>query len=388
MSGGPLSLALAYLRHYRLRTAILVACLGVVLVLPAATQLLLWGYESAMTARARATPLVIGARGSRNGLVLGALYFRPEALDPISAGLWDELLADGRGLAVPIHAGVTARGRPVIGTSLDYFAFRGLALARGTLPRRLGDVVAGAGAARALDLKPGDRILTDPKDLYNLAGAYPLWMRVTGVLAERSAPDDDVLFVDVKTAWIAAGIGHGHEDLAPDDRTKLLRRAGNRLVANASVTGYTEITAENLASFHFHGEPAAFPLSAIILRPHTDKDRTILLGRYQDDPKAQILAPAAVIGELMGLVFRIKMVFDAQFGLVLAAMALLFALIVALSLRMRRREMETLSKIGCARGTVAAMLAWEVGIVVVAALVLGAAGALALARVAVSLRLI
>ena len=89
-----------------------------------------------------------------------------------------------------------ARGFPIVGTTLDYFAFRQLQIRHGTTLIRLGDCVLGAGVARKLGLEPGDRLLSDPENVFDIAGAYPLNMRVVGVLDDSHAPDDNAVFVD------------------------------------------------------------------------------------------------------------------------------------------------------------------------------------------------
>ena len=40
---------------------------------------------------------------------------------------------------------------------------------------------------------------------------------VVGVLPPTNTPDDDGIFVDIKTAWVIQGIGHGHEDVVTAD---------------------------------------------------------------------------------------------------------------------------------------------------------------------------
>src|SRR5690606_26661319 len=98
-------------------------------------------------------------------------------------------------------------------TSLDYFEFRTLRQREGTLPLMLGDCVVGAEVAQALGLHPGDALVSDPENVFNLAGAYPLKMHVAGVLEPRATDDDRAVFVDIKTAWVIAGLGHGHQDM-------------------------------------------------------------------------------------------------------------------------------------------------------------------------------
>jgi zinc transport system substrate-binding protein len=73
--------------------------------------------------------------------------------------------------------------------------------------------------------------------------------------------------------------------------------------------------------------------------------------------------PKAVVSDTLDLVFRVKRFFDAQAMLVGVATALLLSLVVLLSLRLRRGEMETMFKIGCARMTIVWLLATEIVIV-------------------------
>ena len=39
---------------------------------------------------------------------------------------------------------------------------------------------------------------------------------MSGVLEPTGTADDRVIFVDLKTSWIMAGHGHGHQDLSKD----------------------------------------------------------------------------------------------------------------------------------------------------------------------------
>ena len=83
----------------------------------------------------------------------------------------------------------------------------------------------GADAARVLDVGVGDNVISSPENVFDLAGVYPLKMPVVGVLARSHSPDDDAVFVDVKTAWVIEGLGHGHQDLAKTaDDGVVLRR--------------------------------------------------------------------------------------------------------------------------------------------------------------------
>src|SRR5690606_31732633 len=139
------------------------------------------------------------------------------------------------------------------------------------------------------------------------------------------------------------------------------RREGNEVVANASMVQAAEITPENVSTFHFHGDRADFPLTAVIAVPHDKKSETLLLGRYQAPKEpAQIVRPLVVIERLLDTVFTIRRYLLVAAALVGLVTLILVLLIFLLSMRLRQREIETLVKIGAARGRIALVLSLEV----------------------------
>jgi putative ABC transport system permease protein len=362
-----LLLTLRYLRFNKIKTAILVFSVAVAVFLPLAVNLLVRDYQRNLLARAEATPLVAGAPGSRLDLVLHALYFRGKPAHDLAMSDLDAINASGLALGLPVLNKYTARDKPIVGTSLEYFDFRGLRLADGAGMTRLGDCVLGATAAETLGLRPGETLMSDPENVLDLAGSYPINMHVTGILAANGTADDGAVFVDIKTVWLIMGIMHGHQDAAAADPSLLLQRDANNVTASAALLPYQEVTPENVGSFHLHGDPAMFPIGVVVVVPHDEKSAAILRGRYLD-PKAtvQLLAPKDVVRETLDLVFRVKQFFDAQSLLVGVATGLLLALVVLLSLRLRRGEMETMFKIGCGRRMVFWLQATEILIVLTA----------------------
>lgn len=361
-----------YLCFHRAKTVIMVAALSLTLFLPMALQLMIGYYERDLAVRAESTPMLIGATGNRYDLVLKSLYFSAETPRPVSMAVTEDVRTSELADALPIHSRFTAGGHPLVGTTVDYFRFRDLRAASGSLPLRLGDCVLGAEVAADLGLGPGDRLLSDQSSLYDLAAIYPLRMQVTGVLAATGSPDDHAVFADIKTTWIIEGIGHGHDELGGGD---VLSAEPGKVVANASVREFSEITEANLESFHFHGTPADFPVTAIIALPHSTKSGTMLKARYHVREGEQLLEPAAVIGELMSIVFRIKRFFDANIALVSLSTALFLALVIMLSMRLRRAEMTTMFRLGCARRTILRLQVAEIAIIVAISMVV--AGSLA-----------
>lgn len=345
-----LSLALAHARFRWARTATLAVAVALIALTPVATRLVLNAAETALRARAAATPYIVGARGGALDLVLNGLYFtdaRPPATEMATAeAIWESGLAD----AYPLHVRFRVAAQPVVGVTVDYFAFRGLQLAEGRGLAVLGDAVLGAAAAAALGAGPGDRVTTAPETLFDLAGAYPLRMTVAGVLAPTGGPDDQAVFVDLGTAWIMEGIGHGH-DADGDDPL-------------APVEAFTEVTPDNLESFHFHGDPARFPISLVIAAPHDARSAAILRGRHLDPQgPTQIVAPAAVIDALLDQVFRVGRVLDAAAVAMAGGAALAIALALRLATRMRAAEFAALARIGCKKFMVAELVIADLVIV-------------------------
>jgi len=355
-------IAWKYLLFGKARSATLVACITLIAVLPLALEIILDESEHQLVERAEYTPLLVGAKSSALDLVMNSLYFSDEVPEPISLTSADEITATDLAVAVPLYVRFQARGFPIVGTTLDYFDFRQLKLAAGTPFGLLGECVIGAAVARQIGLKPGDSLLSSPESVFDLAGVYPLKMRVTGVLAPTHSADDLAVLVDVKTAWVIEGLVHGHEDVTRSrDSSVIIEHSESNVTANAKLMQYTEITEANIDAFHLHGNPADYPLTAVIALPHDDKAATILRGRYQDtDSLYQIVPPADVIDTLMTTIFRIRNVLDAVILFVGLATLMALMLVFALSLRLRQREIDTIFKLGCSRLTIAQLLGAEI----------------------------
>jgi len=362
---GTFRLAWRYLTYHKIRSTILVLCIALVGALPLAVQVLIARYEVTLTDRAAKTPLAVGAPGSRFDLLLHALYFRGGLERSLSLADAEAIGAQAMGLAIPISLQHTARGYPLVGTTLDYFDYRQLEVESGTLPLLLGDVVLGAEVAKELELAVGGRILSDSGRLYDIGSTYPLRMHVSGVLEPNGTPDDRAVFTDLRTEWVVAGLGHGHEELGEDaDPAFVLERDSKTVTANAAVREFNEITPENRDSFHFHGTSDQWPVSAILIVPTDRRAGTILKARMETDPNLQPIVPSLVLDETFDLVFRVKKFFDANTLLVTVATALFLDLAVALGWKIRERERETLHKIGAPRSIIAKLTLIELGIVV------------------------
>ena len=367
-----LFMAWRYLAFNRFKTVTLVAVITVIIFLPLALQLVLDRSSARLTARAYATPLLAGSPGSPLELVLNSLYFDGHSPASMNYGVVTDIAVTGLAEPIPLYVRYRVSDQPVVGTSPDYFRFRQLKVSRGRLMAIPGEAVLGATTARRLSAGPGDDVVTSPETVFDVAGTYPLKLSVVGVLAPTGTRDDEAVFVDVRTAWIIGGIGHGHEDLAKTEASAgVLNRDGKNIVANAAVVQYRKVTPDNLGDFHFHGDQADFPLSAVIAVPKDVKAGALLEGRFQDPAATvRLVRPVDIMDELLATVLTVRQYVLAAVLLVGLATLAAIILVFVLSARLRRNEMLTMIRIGAAPGRVMAILAAEVILVLVTSLIL------------------
>jgi putative ABC transport system permease protein len=361
-----LYLAWRYVRYHWIKTAVLVVSISLILFLPCGLHIVVKQGAQTLTSRAAATPLLIGAKGSAIDLTLSSLYFREPNVEPVS---YSEVMRVNRSqlaAGIPLHVRFVAGRHRILGTTTDYMDFRGMTAAEGRMMAMLGECVVGAHAAETLGVQVGGYVLSTPAGAFDVAGTYPLKMNVVGILAPAGTPDDDAVFTDLKTTWVIEGLAHGHMDMqAPEAESGVLAREGANVVANASILSYTEITPENIDSFHFHGDPAGFPVDAVVVVPKDRKSAIMLRGRYEtEDSGVQILVPLNVINNLLETVFSVRdWIVLGSIGVIVAAAAIA-ALVFVLSIQLRRREIETIRKIGGPRRRLSAILMAEILLVI------------------------
>jgi putative ABC transport system permease protein len=372
---GALFLGWRYLAYHRFKSGVLLGAVTLMMFLPAATRLLVEDSAQALTARASQTPLLVGAKGSQLELVLNSLYFHADNPSEISYQAYKDVRDTGFAEAIPLHIRFQARGHPVVGTNLGYFEFRGLELMEGRLFGLLGECIIGAGVASKLGVGVGDSLITSPQTVFDLAGVYPLKMNVVGVFESKGTPDDEAVFVDVRTAWVIQGLGHGHQDLAEAGaNSAVLSRDDGAITANASLVQYNEITPQNVRDFHFHGDMGGFPLTAVIAVPPDEKSSTLLRGRYlENEGREQLVVPGAVLDDLLETVFTVQNYVVLGLLMLSLATVAVIVLVFLLSQQLRRGEFLTLRRMGASRAFIAALVTSEVVFVFLVSMVLAAA---------------
>jgi putative ABC transport system permease protein len=361
-----LYLAWRYLVYNKKKTFILVCCITIIAALPLTLEILLNESERQLAQRAESSPLLIGAKGSALDLVMNNLYFGDEVPETITMEAAEQIMETGLAAPIPMFVRFKARDFPIVGTTLDYFDFRNIQVDQGGMFTMLGQAVIGSEVAQELSLKPGNYIVSSPETLFDIAGVYPLKMKIAGVLAPTNSADDLAVFVDIQTAWVIQGLGHGHKDLTrTTDSSVILKKEAGNVTANAKLMQYTEITEDNIDSFHLHGDSINFPITAVLALPIDEKSGTILQGRYlEKGTPYQIIRPKEVIDTLMANIFKIRNVLDAVILLVGSATVLALVLVFSLSLRLREKEIDVIFKLGCSRATIARLLSAELFIIV------------------------
>ncbi len=369
-----LYLSSQYIRHHKLKLAVLIFAITLVGWLPIAVQSIVDQTAGQLLARAGSTPMVIGARGSPLELSLGSLYFSTQTPVTLNYAELDKVAASGLARGIPLYYRFHSQHHPIVGTTPDYLDFRQLRIKTGRPVALLGEAVIGSNVAVALQLSIGDAVISSPESVFDIAGVYPLKMPVVGILEPSFSPDDNAIFVDIKTSWVIQGLGHGHQDLANKRAMgQILKRDGNNLVANASVKQYNEITADNIDSFHFHGENSQRPISAIIPVTADAKASALLLGHYQQErDDVQIVRSQKVISELLDTVFTVRDYIVAGIAVVAVATTTIALLVFFLSLRLRQGERFTLARIGASQGQIILLMATEVVTVILVSTALSA----------------
>jgi putative ABC transport system permease protein len=240
-------------------------------------------------------------------------------------------------------------------------SFRNLNIAEGRIMAVLGECILGAEAAKKLSASVGSSVISSPAGAFDIAGSFPLKMTVTGILAPSGTSDDDAVFTDIKTSWVISGKAHGHEDITRVEKDRLLENNDSSIiVASAAVLSYTEITDENRDSFHFHGDPGTFPVDAILAVPESRQQSLKIRSALESTPTVQAIVPRTVIDGLIETLFSINNLLILGGILIGTAAFAIATLVFVLSIRLRKRELVTLQKMGVSPGSIRSLFTMEI----------------------------
>ncbi len=362
-----LELAYKYVRFHSVRNVLIMLALSVVFYLPVGLDLLINNTEKELMSRAEQTDLVIGMESNPTDLTLSTLYFTgQEGIQTFGIGEKKTIDSLGFGISIPVLTNLLASGIPLVGTDLDYFKYRSLKVVEGRFFQKIGQCVIGYEAAELLYKKVGSSVITSSDNFLNLSGVYPLELQIVGILEECNCPDDDVIFTDLKSNWIAMGIGHGHEEDAKDESGLTFSKTDSMVRYTEKVKMYQEINEKNIETFHFHGDQSHNPISAIIFWPDDEKSLAIFRGKIESGEVAlKGFVPKEVISQVMNGIFRFESIFNSISLVSLISTLVIFAMIVFLSIRIRKEQIETMLIMGSSSAKVRLILCYEIALIFV-----------------------
>ncbi|MCH4822295.1 ABC transporter permease [Gramella lutea] len=365
-------IAWRYLQFHWGKTLLLILSIALVVFIPLGLNYLVNKGSEDLMDRAEKTPLIVGAKGSETELSLSALYFNKPKNDAVEFREVESIKEQDLGIPIPLNIEYQVKEQPIVGTTSAYFEFRNLELKEGRKMAILGECVLGVNTAKKLNAEVGGSVISSPSGAFDVAGSFPLKMTVVGILEETGTPDDEAVFTDIKTTWVISGKAHGHQDLQQVvNDTLLLNKNENRAVASPAVLSYTEITPENINSFHFHDDPGDYPVNAIIVVPNDRKSALMLRGRYENNQNSvQMLVPEEVISELVDTMISIRDLLILAGVIIGIACLAILAFVFALSIKLRKAEITTMKHIGASRNFVSSVLGIEIGIVLILAIIL------------------
>lgn len=288
----------------KLQNLAMVAVMAVSVALGVCVLLVASGLHLGLVKATEPFPLLMGAKGSPNQLVLNSVFLKDQPIGNFSYCKVEELRRDKNvAQAVPMGFGDNYRGFRLVGTEREIFAFRGvgasdswLKLSEGRIFDTEGEAVIGADVAERLGLKIGDSFssvhgVTATVNSKEHKGKYV----VTGVLKRVGGPYDGAIFVSLKSIWHHHA--HGHDDIR-------VEREENGL-------GHAE-TEEDV--------------TAILIRPTGYAASMQLAASYSKDRDVQLVFPAKTIIELFAVLGSAEKLLE-----VLSLAVLFLALLIIVS---------------------------------------------------------
>lgn len=278
--------------------AILVMALSVAI---SVTMLLLSsGIHSSLVQAATPFPMLMGAKGSPNQLVLNSVFLKDQPIGNFSYSKLTELRQNKNvAQAVPLGYGDNYRGFRIVGTEPEIFTFRGinntagswLNLATGKTFSAPYEAVLGADVAAKTGLKLGDSFASVHGVVQTAnSKSHKEQYKVVGILKPVQGPYDSAILVSLDSIW------HAHEH-------------------NDDITEPKESTLQ-------HKEQGK-EITAVLIRPAGYAQSMQLAASYAKDRDVQLIFPSKTIIQLFTILGNLEGLLQA-----FSIAALILALII------------------------------------------------------------
>lgn len=255
------------------------------------------GLHDSLVQAGKNFPMVMGAKGSPNQLVLNTVFLKDQPIGNFSYTKVLELRNNTNvEQAVPLGFGDNYKGFRLVGTEKEIFTFHGiekdrknwLQLSEGKFFQQPFEAVIGAETAAKTGLKVGD-VFASVHGVASSANSrkHEEQYKVVGILKPVQEPYDSAIFVSMESIW------HQHNHGSP-------RHAGNE---------QREVT-------------------SVLMRPAGYAQSLQLAAQYNKDRDVQVIFPSKTIIELFSVIGNIEKVLQ----VFTAAVLLLSLLIIGSSL--------------------------------------------------------
>lgn len=374
------ALAVKSFRNRKFTAALAIASIALSVALLLAVETARHEARSSFTDTVSGTDLIVGARSGPVHLLLYSVFRIGNPIRNIEWSSYRDISRwPGVEWSVPLVMGDSHRSFPVLGTDnsfLDHYRYASnqrLALTRGQWFDHDDEAVLGAEVAARLGYRPGDELVVS-----HGAGEASFIhhddkpFRVAGILERTGTPVDRAVIVDLAgfermhEDWFGSGARNAHAAHDP-----LRQEYGSE----ASSREAHDDEAHGGDDHREQAEPADRQISAFLLGLES---RAAALGLqraindYDGEPLSAILPGVTLLElwELVGLVEKTLLLISA-FVVVAGLSSMLIILMT--SMHERRREMAILRSVGARPWQIVALILGEAGAITFAGIAVGAA---------------
>lgn len=203
--------------------------------------------EARMSGDAQGVDVVVGAKGSAEQLVLGAVYQLDVSAPAFSWTQAHEITLKAEvARAIPIVNGESYRSFPVVGTTHDYVTRYGPSLSLGRMWDKPLEAVVGAAVASRTGLRVGQAFTpAHPEHAGLESGRVGLSYKVVGELKRTDTGLDYVIVTALESVWMQQA--QDDDGLVAEPRADERRPVNAILVRAASAEGAAELMRETNA---------------------------------------------------------------------------------------------------------------------------------------------